>query len=197
MRRFLITLACLGLLVTGGVKRFDYLATKPMDPEAFSWFNKVEIYTGYLAMMIVGFPIYPEISKEMWYMLFSSSENREIVFEDDFFKESKIIKRAVANYSGPKRVTWNPSHYNLGESEARVALTFNGGTLYMEGTQITVKVPCAWPQYSNYRDHSEKTPLVSWPEISVQEGLFWVLEEERWIHPYTAVWTFNTHGNSI
>ena len=24
--------------------------------------------------------------------------------------------------------------------------------------------------------------------IRVQEGLFWVLEQEGWIHPYTAVW---------
>ena len=60
--------------------------------------------------------------------------------------------------------------------------------LQREDDQVLVKVPCTWPQYSNYRDHSEKTPLVRWPEISVQEGLFWVLEEERWIYPFTAVW---------
>jgi hypothetical protein len=160
-----------------------------MAVNEFSWFNKVEIYTGYLAMMVAGYPLYPEISAEMWYMLFPSSEDKEIFFEDDFFMQSIVVKKAIADYAKPKRTTWNPKHYNLGESEARVALTFNGGTLYMEGDQVLVKVPCAWPQYSNYRDHSEKTPLVRWPEISVQEGLFWVLEEERWIYPYTAVWT--------
>ena len=172
----------------GGVARFDHLATRPMDPAEFSWFNKVEIYTGYLAMMIVGYPLYPEISKEMWYMLFPSSEDKELVFEDDFFLESKIVQRAIRNYDGPKRLTWNPKHYNLGQSEARVALAFNGGWLYKDGNVVAVKMPCAWPQYSNYRDHSEKTPLIAWPEVSVQEGLFWVLEEERWIYPYTAVW---------
>jgi len=25
-------------------------------------------------------------------------------------------------------------------------------------------------------------------DIRVQEGLFWVLEQEGWIHPYTAIW---------
>tara|TARA_B100001250_G_C19504774_1_gene659032 strand:- start:59 stop:643 length:585 start_codon:yes stop_codon:yes gene_type:complete len=193
MRKILIGLTLIAILFIGGVKRFDYLATKPMDPAEFSWFNKVEIYTGYLAMMAVGFPLYPEISKEMWFMLFSSSEGKELLFEDDFFKDSKIIKKAITNYSQPKRITWNPDNYNLGESEARVALTFNGGTLYLEDGQVIVKVPCAWPQYSNYRDHSEKTPLVRWPEISVQEGLFWVLETERWIYPYTAVWKYETY----
>ena len=193
MKKLLISILVLGLLMTGGVKRFDHLAERPMDPAAFSWFNKVEIYTGYLAMMIAGYPLYPEISTEMWYMLFPSSEDTEIIFEDDFFMDSVVVKNAVANYTEPKRITWNPKHYNLGESEARVALTFNGGTLYMEGDQVLVKVPCAWPQYSNYRDHSEKTPLVRWPEISVQEGLFWVLEEERWIYPHTAVWVAETN----
>ena len=188
MRKLILTIFVLITFAAVGVKRFDYLATKPMDPQAFSWINKAEIYAGYLAMVVVGFPIYPEISKEMWFMLFSSSEGKELVFEDDFFLESKIIQSAIKNYAGPKRITWSPDHYNLGESEARVALTFNGGTLYLDGDQVTVKVPCAWPQYSNYRNHAEKTPLIRWPEISVQEGLFWVLEKERWIHPYTAVW---------
>ena len=184
----MIVITVLVVLLVGGVKRFDYLATRPMDLNEFSWFNKIEIYTGYLAMMVAGYPLYPEISAEMWYMLFPSSEDKEIIFEDDFFMESIVVKQAIAGYTKPKRINWNPRHYNLGESEARVALTFNGGTLYRDDHQVLVKVPCAWPQYSNYRDHSEKTPLVRWPEISVQEGLFWVLEEERWIYPFTAVW---------
>ena len=189
MKRLFIFVLLITLLGIGGVKRFDDLAARPMNPAEFSWFNKVEIYTGYVAMMIVGWPLYPEISKEMWYMLLPSSENQEIVFEDDFFKDSKIVQKTIAIYSGPKRVTWYPSDYYLGESEARVALAFNGGTLYLEEGRVLVRVPCAWPRYSNYKDHSEKTPLVKWPEISVQEGLFWVLEKERWIYPYTAVWT--------
>ena len=188
LKKIVIVFLVLLVLLVGGVKRFDYLATRPMDLSEFSWLNKIEIYTGYLAMMVAGYPLYPEISAEMWYMLFPSSEDKEIIFEDDFFMESTVVKQAIAGYTKPKRITCNPRHYNLGESEARVALTFNGGTLYREDDQVLVKVPCTWPQYSNYRDHLEKTPLVRWPEISVQEGLFWVLEEERWIYPFTAVW---------
>ena len=190
-------MACLIIaLGIGGVSRFDHLATRPMDPAEFSWFNKVEIYTGYLAMMIVGWPLYPEISQEMWHMIFSSSEGRELIFDDDFFLDSRIVKKPINNYSKPQRLTWHPSQYNLGQSEARVALTFNGGTLYMEDDQIEVKVPCAWPRYSDYRDHSAKTPLVQFPRIEVQEGLFWILETERWIYPYTAVWRASTSSRS-
>jgi len=188
LKKFIFALCLLVIALVWGIVRFDHLAVRPMNPAYFTDYNKAEITAGYLAMMAVGYPLYPEISKEMWYMLFSSSEGKDIVFEDDFFLESKIVQRAIQNYDGPKRLTWNPKHYNLGQSEARVALAFNGGWLYKDGDIVTVKMPCAWPQYSNYRDHSEKTPLIAWPEVSVQEGLFWVLEEERWIYPYTAVW---------
>ena len=188
MKKLMLIAVIICGIAVGGVLRFDHLAARPMDPAEFTWSNKVEIYTGYVAIMVAGYPLYPEISEEMWHMLFSSSEGKELVFEDGFFLESIVVQKAIENYVGPIRLTWNPSHYNLGQSEARVALAFNGGTLYKEGNVITVKVPCAWPQYSNYKDHSEKTPLISWSEVSVQEGLFWVLEQERWIYPYTAVW---------
>ncbi len=52
MRASIITLSILLALVVGGIKRFDHLATMPMSPDSFSWFNKAEIYTGYLAMMV-------------------------------------------------------------------------------------------------------------------------------------------------
>ena len=188
MRKLLIAIIFLVVVAVGGVKRFDYLATKPMDPDAFSLVNKVEIYTGYLAMTIAGYPLYPEISIEMFYMLLPSSKEKELVFENDFFLESKVIKEAIANYSGPVRLVWHFRHYNLGESEARVALALNTGTLHIEGDKVLVKVPCTWPRYSDYRNHTAKTSLVRYPEIGVQEGLFWVLEQERWIFPYTAVW---------
>ena len=188
IRKFLFATIFFVVIAIIGVQRFDYLATKPMDPDAFSWFNKIEIYTGYLAMTVTGYILYPEIAIEMFRMLLPSSEGKELVFESDFFLESKVVKNAVANYSGPVRLVWHFSHYNLGESEARVALTLNTGTLHIDGDKVFVKVPCTWPQYSDHRNHSHKTPLVRYPEIGVQEGLFWVLEQERWIYPYTAVW---------
>ena len=46
MKKLLATLLILGGLSAGGVVRFHHLATRPMDPAEFSWFNKVEIYTG-------------------------------------------------------------------------------------------------------------------------------------------------------
>ena len=109
MRKLLLTILVLITFTVVGVKRFDYLATKPMDPQEFSWFNKAEIYTGFLAMMIVGFLIYPEISKEMWYMLFPSSEGKELIFEDDYSLHN--LKLAILAKTKQALQTSHPSKY--------------------------------------------------------------------------------------
>ncbi len=52
----------------------------------------------------------------------------------------------------------------------------------------------AVPQNTVYKGsgcHSEPTVLIDrpyLPKIAVQEGLFWILQQEGWIYPYTAVW---------
>ena len=186
-------LAGLLLLALGfaGLLRFDHLSSRPVELSEFSWFNKVEIYTADVLMNALGAPLYPEIAKEASLMLLPSSKGKEMTFESDFFLESEFIQNKLDNYSEPVRLAWSPDSYVLGNSEARIALALNTGTLYIEDGRVKVSVPCAWPQHSDYRDHSWTTPLVSirgLPEIRVQEGLFWVLEQEGWIYPYTAVW---------
>ena len=179
-----IIISCLVLIIgVVGVMRFNYLATKPINTNEFSYFNKVEIYTGYLAVMVGGYPMYPEAAIQLWYMLFPSSKYKEIVFKSDFFKDSIVIKEAIKNYTSPKKLYWHPNNYNLGHPEARVALTFNGGILYIKGEEVIVKVPAAWPQHA-------KAPLIKFPKIVLEEGLFWILQKESWIYPYTAVWKY-------
>tara|TARA_B100001123_G_scaffold389100_1_gene465569 strand:+ start:227 stop:835 length:609 start_codon:yes stop_codon:yes gene_type:complete len=186
-------LALLLLLAIGfaGLMRFDHLSARPVELSEFSWLNKVELYTAYVLMNVLGAPLYPEIAKEGLYMLLPSSRGKEMTFESDFFLESEFIQNVLDNYSEPVRLAWPPSDYLLGSSEARIALALNTGTLYIQDRKVKVSVPCTWPKQSDYRDHSWTTPLVSvsgLPEVRVQEGLFWILEQEGWIYPYTAVW---------
>ena len=64
--------------------------------------------------------------------MLSFPEDKELVFEDDF---PKIVQRAIS--AGPKRLTWNPKHYNLGQ--------WNRATQRCkDGDIITVKMPCAF-----------------------------------------------------
>jgi hypothetical protein len=189
-RTFLAVLLLL-VLPFAGLQRLNHLSARPVELSEFSWFNKVEIYTAYVLMNVLGAPLYPEIAKEGLYMLLPSSNGKEMTFESDFFLESRFIQNVLGNYSEPVRLAWLPSDYLLGNPEARIALALNTGTLYIEDGKAKVSVPCTWPKQSDYRDHSWTTPLVSvpgLPEIRVQEGLFWILEQEGWIYPYIAVW---------
>jgi len=196
-KRIFLAAVLLLTLSFAGLQRLNHLSARPIGLSEFSWFNNVEIYTAYVLMNVLGAPLYPEIAKEGLLMLFPSNEGKEMTFESDFFLESKFIQDKIDNYTEPVRLAWRGSDYLLGSPEARVALALNTGTLSIEDGKVRVSVPCAWPQHSDHRDHSWTTPLVSipgFPEIRVQEGLFWVLEQEGWIYPYTAVWEADLPG---
>ena len=181
-RTFLAVLLLLALSFAG-LQRLNHLSARPVELSEFSWFNKVEIYTAYVLMNVLGAPLYPEIAKEALYMLLPSSNGKEMTFESDFFLESGFIQNALDNYSEPVRLAWPPNSYALGNSETRIALALNTGTLHVEDGKAKVSVPCTWPRQSLVN-----VGLPGLFDIRVQEGLFWVLEQEGWIYPYTAVW---------
>ena len=181
-RTFLAVLLLLALSFAG-LQRLNHLSARPVELSEFSWFNKVEIYTVYVLMNVLGAPLYPEIAKEGSLMLLPSSEGQVMTFESDFFLESEFIQNKLDNYSEPVRLAWPPNSYRLGGSETRIALALNTGTLHVEDGKAKVSVPCTWPKQSLVN-----VGLPGLLDIRVQEGLFWVLEQEGWIHPYTAVW---------
>jgi len=189
MRKIFFTFILIIFLFFVGIERLNYLSSKEIHVDNFSTLNKIEIYIAYTLMNFLGYPLYPEIAKEAMLMVDPRVRDKKIYFESDFFLESKVIKKAIATYTKPTRLVWHPNNYVIGSPEARVSLTFNSGTLVIKDNIVSVSVPCTWPMHSDYRHHSYTTPLSYFPEIRVQEGLFWVLEQEGWLHPYTAVWT--------
>ncbi len=188
-RTFLAVLLLLALSFAG-LQRLNHLSARPVELSEFSWFNKVEIYTAYVLMNVLGALLYPEIAKEASLMLLPSSEGQEMTFESDFFLESRFIQNALDNYSEPVRLAWPPNSYGLGNAETRIALALNTGTLHVEDGKAKVSVPCTWPKQSLVN-----VGLPGLLDIRVQEGLFWVLEQEGWIHPYTAVWEADLPAN--
>jgi len=188
-KRTFLAFVLLLILAFAGLQRLNHLSSRPIELTEFSWFNKVEIYTAYVLMNALGAPLYPEIAKEGSLMLLPSSEGKVMTFESDFFLESKFIQNALDNYSEPVPLYWPFDSYVWTDffekhSEARVALALNTGTLHLEDGKVRISVPCTWPKESWIR----LLDIPGLPEIRVQEGLFWVLEQEGWIYPYTAVW---------
>ena len=145
--------------------------------------EKASIYGLNFFMSVFAFPIYPEVAKESFYLMFKTDDGTR-VFEDDFFMESQKVRDAIKNKTS--RVSWSGSEYILGNKESRYALALNPCNLVIkefEGfSEITVEVQVAYPEKS--RAVLLKVPF----EIAVEEGLFHYLQEEKWLHPYKAIW---------
>ena len=97
-RTFVAVLVLLALSFAG-LQRLDHLSARPVELSEFSWLNKVEIYTAYVLMNVLGAPLYPEAAKENLHMLLPSSEGKVKTFESDFFLESSFILNALDNYN--------------------------------------------------------------------------------------------------
>ena len=196
MKKLIIILGLLVSLFFLGIERLNYLSQKEIKLDNFSTFNKVEIYTAYILMNVLGYPLYPEISKEAMLMLDPSVRNKEIHFESHKIHLNKRTSfHSKIEYDLKNS---NLSNLVLGIEYENPGLVFGIALiesneldwfkLIKENTTVKVVVPCSWPKWSNYKDKTYTTPLSVFPEIKVQEGLFWILEQEGWIHPYTAIW---------
>jgi len=163
-------------------KTAEYMA-KIESGQGLSFKEKASIYGLNFFMSVVAYPIYPEVAKESFYLMFKTDDGTR-VFEDDFFMESQKVRDAIKNKTS--RVAWSGSEYILGNKESRYALALNPCNLVIKEfeaySEISVQVPVAYPEKS--RAVLLKVPF----EIAVEEGLFHYLQKENWFHPYKAIW---------
>jgi len=185
---FILLTICLGIF---GLLRLEQLNQKPSIPSAFSTINKMEIYVLGMVMSVIAYPIYPEIAREhlMLYTPFNEGTKR---IENNFFLRSQRINQAIqeASRSGEEvRLWWPTTDYALQLNwdqywESRVALAFNGGWLRVEGDKVIARIPIKYPKRAF-------APIVTIPWIGtlgVEEGLFWILQEEGWYHTGEVEW---------
>lgn len=191
IKKLTTALLALTLIVAVGLLRLDALNQKPSDPAQFSWLNKVEVYALGIVMSVLAYPIYPEVSKEHL-SLYVPNNGEPKRYNDDFFLKSSVVREAITRATQTKnevRLYWSVNDYRLSPNpedywEARVALAFNGGWLRVEGKQAVARIPIAYPKRA-------LAPLISIPGIgtvAVQEGLFWVLQQEGWYYTGEVEW---------
>ena len=171
--------------------RLDQLNSTPTAPSNFSWLNKAEIYVLGLAIGVTMYPLYPEVAREHLMMCRPFSDRPKVI-ESDFFRGSPVVERAIqiSKRTGkPYRLPWPSRTYKLSFNpdeykEARIALALNGGYSRVEGDKVVVRVDIKYPQKSF-------APLISIKglgTIGVEEGLFWVLQKEGWLHSGMVEW---------
>lgn len=191
VRRVLLSILIFVIIATVALYRLNTLNQKPLSPENFSTWNKIEIYSLGLAMGLVAYPLYPEVSKEHL-MLYTPFEGEPKIVEDDFFLKSKIVLKTlhqVRNSKKEERLWWPMTAYTFSFSknkywESRISLALNGGWLSVNKDEVRVRVPVRYPKRAF-------APLIKLPyigTIGVQEGLFNILQEEGWLHPGEVIW---------
>lgn len=164
-------------------QKTDEYMNKIESGQELTFKEKASIYGLNFFMSVVAYPIYPEVAKESFYLMFKTEEDPR-VFEDDFFLGSERIQKALKNKKS--EVAWSGSEYILGNKESRYALALNPCKLrtkeFENFSEISVEVPVNYPK--KYRAVLLKVPF----EIAVEEGLFHYLQKEKWLFPYKAVW---------
>jgi hypothetical protein len=187
--------------------RISVLAEKPRnDLASFTFRDKLGIYGLHLIMGIAARPVYPEISLETLMMIFPAPKPGVRLFRSSFAIHSEVVRKELQIFCGTalktekrrevrlkKRIRWSARDYTFGNKEARYALALNPAELSFVATQrgsawkieVALRVECRYPR-------SSSVVLLSNPELRVEEGLFWVLQQSGWLFPCTAEWGFAT-----
>lgn len=186
--------------------RVDNLNEKLISkgPYSFSFSEKVSIYLLGFHMCLFGMPIYPEIAKEQFLLQFPGPKNR--VFHSSFAMKSEKIKEVVSDYSKTLMMTTSNKErhilvskriiFNYTTDNKRVVLALNpcyiSGEAKKEGgiweLSMQAKVNVLYPQKS-------RIPLFSIlrKTFYIEEGLFWMLQQNGWFFPYTAIWKWEVN----
>ena len=90
-------------LIIGGVNsRIEHLAKKyyktNFSHSSFSLKEKLAIYGLNIIMGVVGYPIYPEVSKETLLLMFPPPKKGIRIFYSDFAKNSRKINNLIENF---------------------------------------------------------------------------------------------------
>jgi len=180
------------------------------DLSAFDLRDRVGIYGLNTLMGVVGYPLYPEASKETLLMAFEPGPLARRVSYSDFGLGSRKVRLRLKEFAdslrlddgasvrsyGPVRIEWNKAEYRLTEPESRYSLALNQTVLTAQAERCGERwlIDVRHEVEVKYRDSALVT-LIARPRLRVDEGLFRVLQDCGWLHPYTAEWRFQVYSD--
>lgn len=165
--------------------------------------DKLAIYGSNIAMGLGGYLVgMPEAAKETLLLCIPGVEERR--WTSDFAMKSKKVRDTLSNFAS--RLESLPSGRDEADMEEtkiawkgyfgdsrRVALALNAFRLsakaYREGNRWRIEcsgwVPVRYPERSWTHLFTVKGV-----QFYVEEGLFWALQQEGWLFPYRAFWSW-------
>jgi hypothetical protein len=204
-------LALAPLMIQEVDQKVEQLSRKPRgEVNAFTMQDQIGIYGLNVVMGVVGYPLYPEASRETFLMMFRPGLSGRRVFYSDFGLGSRRLRGPLRDFAarlqkpdstypqkyGPVWVEWPRSDYRLTEPEARYALALNQTKLAAQAERrgdrwlidVRHEMKVSYPE-------SVYVTLIGRPRLRVEEGLFWVLQKCGWLHPYTAEYRFSVYSD--
>lgn len=174
-------------------------------PSGFSTTDKLGVYGLNLIMGLGGFVVgFPEVAKETLYLSLPGPSTR--TWHSDFAMRSPKVRAELrklikfAENLGQNEVTlpmtriaWH--RYSMNSDSARVALALNSpfelrGTAHREGShwrlELSGRARVEYPRRAVLTLFS-----LDGKRVELDEGLFWVLQQSKWLHPYTAEWRWS------
>lgn len=204
-------LALAPLMIQEVDQKIEQLSRKPRsDMSAFTLQDRLGIYGLNVVMSVVGFAFYPEAARETFLMMFDPGPSARRVFYSDFGLGSRKLRGPLRDFAarlqqsdstslhtyGPVWVEWIRADYRLTEPEARYALALNQARLSARAERrgerwlvdVRHEMEVKYPE-------SIYVTLIGRPRLRVEEGLFWVLQNYGWLHPYTAEYRFTVYSD--
>jgi hypothetical protein len=200
------TLALSPLMIAEVDRQVEALSRKTRhDISAFDLRDRIGIYGLNIVMGVVGYPLYPEASRETLLMMLEPGPSGRRVFHSEFGLGSRKLREKLSDFAaslgsddtastrtlGPVRIEWGKSDYRLTEPEARYALALNQTSLTAKAERRGNRwmIDVRHEMEVKYPDSALVT-LISRPRLRMEEGLFWVLQNHGWLHPYTTEYRF-------
>jgi hypothetical protein len=181
------------------------------NPAAFSFADKLGIYGLNIVMAGAAAPVYPEAAIETFLMVLPGPRNgrRLRVFRSAFGMGSARLRAKLRDFvtglasetldvrdMPSTYIEWDREEYRLHNPEARYALALNQTHLWAKATRegerwridVTHLVGIGYPEEAY-------VPLLTRPRLWMEEGLFHMLENARWLHRYNAEWRFTVYSD--
>jgi len=195
-RRFITITLCTGFLIfilstPYNLKQYNYNASAFQDQinsgHHLNFKQKCAIY-GTLLIITVGDVIpFPEASTQNFYLLFAKENKTRVFYDNDFLSAPDIQK--LLDKKGKNAVAWNKWGERFNRN-FRFAAAFDPCTLEItdEGNQKKATLVTYFHYRKNYTTFNANHYLNGLFAFRIDEGLFWYLQHEGWLHPYNSVW---------
>ncbi len=169
--------------------------------------EKLGLYGLHFFMSICAYPIYPEASKEALFMHIKPSKKakNKRIFNLSSHPESKYIKntllKAMSDFTQdteditikPQRIKWSPNIFSIAHHEARYAYAFNPCTISGVSVKAGNKRLTTWNlKVSVNYARKYRVTLSHSPKLTIEQGLYRMLQDSGWLHGYEATWKFST-----